>query len=104
MWARVSPETQDDSVSVSSTAQIYVIGVSLSEPHINGLSDLVLVAMVYCTFDGRSYFNFGFRSSGDQIYLHLSHHAHCVAGAKLAATRKGFKFSLRSASNDHYIE
>ena len=65
---------------------------------------LVLVVMVHRTSDGRMYVNFGLQGSGYQIYLHLSHHAHRVAGAKMAAARERFEFSLRSASNDHYIE
>ena len=50
--------------------------------------------------NGWSYVNFGLY----QIYLHLSHHTHRVAGAKMAAAHERFKFSLWSTSNDHYIK
>ena len=66
-------------------------------------SGIVWCWLLWCIV-GRSHVNFGLRGSRDQIYLHLSHHLHRVAGTKMAAAHKRFEFSLRSASNCNYIE
>ena len=70
----------------------YIIGASLSEPHINGLYGAGPSAMVYCVYAG--------------IYMSIL--ASGVPGATLCSLwwkwlPLHFKFFQRSASNDHYI-
>ena len=66
---------------------------------------LVLVARVYRMYDCQLYVNFGLQGCrGPNLFAPI-HIMHTVwLGAKMATACEGFEFSLRIASNDHYIE